>query len=81
MSVRNLVGVVIVIDDCDFVVVEVLPRPGNRQESKHAEVDVIVGIWGEDVVLPGTCALAVPWGSLPKSLRVRSISRHQSKGS
>ncbi|MCI1810567.1 MAG: hypothetical protein LKI67_01780 [Olsenella sp.] len=60
VGVRDPVGVIVVVDDCDFIVVEALLRPGNRQTAELAELDAVVGIWREDVVLPGTCALAVP---------------------
>ena len=66
VSVRDPVGVIVVVDDRDFVVIEVLPRPGNCQAPELAELDAVVRVRREDVVLPGACALAVPRGAVPE---------------
>ena len=69
---RDVPGVVVVVDDGHLEVAEVLARPGDGELAER--VHVVFGIWREHVVLVGAAGLASP-GRVVSPARARGVHR------
>ena len=74
VDVRDMPGVVVVVDDGHLVVAEVLARPGDGELAEVVQPHVVFGIWREHVVFVGAAGPASP-GSVVSPARARGVHR------
>lgn len=76
VGVRDMPGVVVVVDDGHLVVAEVLARPGNGELAEVVQPHVVLGVRREHVVLVGAAGPASP-GRVVSPARARAVHRRR----
>lgn len=76
VGMRDVPGVVVVVDDGHLMVAEVLARPGDGELAEGVQAHVVLGVRREHVVLVGAAGPASP-GRVVSPVRARAVHRRR----